>query len=83
MLVCNAGFVKIALPDEAKIEDLNAIINTNLTGVVNTLHVGIPLMKQRSGQAPMSVVIMSSLSALVWCKLNFLACLLYSMLLLV
>ncbi|XP_059077724.1 3-dehydrosphinganine reductase TSC10A isoform X1 [Cryptomeria japonica] len=64
VLVCNAGVGKTGLLDESRIEDLHAIIQTNLTGVVNTLHIGIPLMKQRSPQTPMSIVLMNSLSGL-------------------
>ncbi|XP_057852122.1 3-dehydrosphinganine reductase TSC10A [Cryptomeria japonica] len=64
VLVCNAAAATIALMDEGRIEDLHAMIQTNLTGAVNTLHVGIPLMKKRSPQTPMSIVLMSSLSGL-------------------
>ncbi|XP_057852124.1 3-dehydrosphinganine reductase TSC10A [Cryptomeria japonica] len=64
VLVCNAGDAKTALLDESRIEDLHAIIQTNLTGVVNTVHVGIPLMKQRSPKTPMSIVLMNSQSGM-------------------
>ncbi|KAH9325020.1 hypothetical protein KI387_005198, partial [Taxus chinensis] len=64
VLVCNAAVAKTALLDESRIEDQHAIIQTNLTGVVNTLHVGLPLMKQRSSQSPMSLVIISSMAGL-------------------
>ncbi|XP_057852163.1 3-dehydrosphinganine reductase TSC10A [Cryptomeria japonica] len=64
VLVCNAAVAKVARLDEGRIEDLHAMIQTNLTGVVNTLHVGIPLMKQRSAQTHMSIVLMNSLSGL-------------------
>ncbi|GLJ08856.1 hypothetical protein SUGI_0097190 [Cryptomeria japonica] len=64
VLVCNAGAAKTALLDEGRIEDLHAIIRTNLTGVVNTLHVGIPLLKQRSAQTLMSIVLMNSRSGM-------------------
>lgn len=65
VLVCNAAVAKIVVLDEGRIEDLHAIIQTNLTGVVNTVHVGIPLMKKRSPETPMSIVLINSLSALV------------------
>eukprot|EP01018_Ginkgo_biloba_P041128 Gb_20968 [translate_table: standard] len=64
VLVCNAGVARTAYLDEAPIQDLHAIIGTNLTGVINTLHAALPLMKQRSAQ-PSSVVLVSSLAALV------------------
>eukprot|EP01018_Ginkgo_biloba_P025120 Gb_06707 [translate_table: standard] len=63
VLVCNAGVARNAHLDEAPIQDLHAIIGTNLTGVINTLHAALPLMKQRSAQ-PSSVVLVSSLAAL-------------------
>eukprot|EP01018_Ginkgo_biloba_P025117 Gb_18260 [translate_table: standard] len=66
VLVCNAGVARTAYLDEAPIQDLHAMIGTNLTGVINTLHAALPLMKQRSAQ-PSSVVLVSSLAALV-CK---------------
>ena len=67
VLVCNAGVAKIALLGEGRIEDVHNTIQTNLTGVVNTLHVGIPLMKQRSNpQTPMSIVLINSQSGMVW-----------------
>ncbi|GLJ08857.1 hypothetical protein SUGI_0097200 [Cryptomeria japonica] len=64
VLVCNAAMSKIVVMDESRIEDLHAIIQTNLTGTVNTLHVGIPLMKQRSAQTHMSIVLVNSLATL-------------------
>ncbi|GLJ15445.1 hypothetical protein SUGI_0253570 [Cryptomeria japonica] len=56
------GLTKIALLEEGRIEDLHAIIQINLTRIVNTLHVGTPLMEQRSPQIPMSIVLMNSQS---------------------
>eukprot|EP01018_Ginkgo_biloba_P040676 Gb_16076 [translate_table: standard] len=68
VLVCNAGVAKTAYLDEALISDLQGIIQTNLTGTVNTLHIALPLMKERQQHRghlmPASVVLMSSLSAL-------------------
>ncbi|XP_057852161.2 3-dehydrosphinganine reductase TSC10A [Cryptomeria japonica] len=74
VLVCNAGTAKTALLDEGRIEDLHAIIQTNLTGVVNTLHVGIPLMKERTPQTPMSIVLMNSRSGMYPLYANSMYC---------
>eukprot|EP01018_Ginkgo_biloba_P025114 Gb_18262 [translate_table: standard] len=63
VLVCNAGVSRNAHLDEALIQDLHAMIDTNFTGIINTLHVALPLMKQRSAQSS-SVVLIGSLAGL-------------------
>jgi NADP-dependent 3-hydroxy acid dehydrogenase YdfG len=69
VVVCNAGWGRVGYIDEIPIKDLHATINTNLSGMVNTLHVALRLMKHRTNQGharpPMSVVLVSSLAGLV------------------
>lgn len=68
VVVCNAGWARVGYIDEIPIKDLHATINTNLSGMVNTLHVALRLMKHRTNQGharpPMSVVLVSSLAGL-------------------
>jgi NADP-dependent 3-hydroxy acid dehydrogenase YdfG len=69
VVVCNAGWARVGYIDEIPIKDLHATINTNLSGMVNTLHVALRLMKHRTDQGharpPMSVVLVGSLAGLV------------------
>ena len=69
MVVCNAGWARIGYIDEVPIKDLHETINTNLSGMVNTLHVALRLMKHRTDEdharPPMSVVLVSPLGGLV------------------
>ena len=69
VVVCNAGWARVGYIDEIPIKELHETINTNLSGMVNTLHVALRLMKHRTDQGnarpAMSVVLVSSLAGLV------------------
>ena len=67
VLICNAGFVRSEYLENTSIEDLDLIIQTNLTGTLYTLHAALPLMKNRDGRPkpPGSIVLMCSLGSLV------------------
>ena len=69
VVVCNVGWVRVVYIDEIPIKELHETINTNLSGMVNTLHVALRLMKHRTDRGharpPMSVVLVSSLAGLV------------------
>ena len=69
VVVCNAGWARVGYIDELPIKDLHGTVNTNLSGMVNTLHVALRLMKHRTDRGharpPMSVVLVSSLAGLV------------------
>lgn len=66
VLICNAGFVTSKYLQDTSIEELDLIVQTNLTGTLYTLHAALPLMKNRDGRPrpPGSVVLMCSLGSL-------------------
>ncbi|MCO5550994.1 hypothetical protein L7F22_004489 [Adiantum nelumboides] len=66
VLVCNAGISIVGPFDTMKVSDLETVTRTNLLGCVYTIHAALPLMKARSKHHPCSIVIMSSLSGLVF-----------------
>jgi len=47
--IANAGVGKFAPIDEMSIEDWNAVIDTNLTGVFHTVKASIPALKKSKG----------------------------------
>ena len=49
ILVANAGVGKFAPVDELSLEDWNAMISTNLTGVFHTLKAGVEQLKLNKG----------------------------------
>eukprot|EP00250_Pteridium_aquilinum_P010561 c19475_g1_i1 orf=240-1247(-) len=65
ILVCNAGLGIGGMVGDVKVEDIDIVTKTNLSGCVYPIHASIPLMKQRSLHHPSSIVIMSSLAGLV------------------
>lgn len=66
ILVCNAGVTISGLFDRVKVEELDMVTRTNLLGCVYPVHAALPLMKARSMQHPTAIVLMSSLSGLVF-----------------
>jgi len=50
VLICNAGFVRSQYLEDTSIEDLDLIIQTNLTGTLYTLHAALPFMKTGDGR---------------------------------
>eukprot|EP01018_Ginkgo_biloba_P008768 Gb_31003 [translate_table: standard] len=64
VLICNAGYVRSEYLDKTSVEDIDRTVQTNLTGTLYTLHGALPLMKERAGRPPTSVVLMCSLSSL-------------------
>lgn len=64
VLICNAGFLRSAYLENTIIEEVDLTIQTNLTGTLYTLHAALPLMKERQGRPPASIVLMCSLSSL-------------------
>lgn len=49
VVIANAGLGKFAPIDEMSLEDWNAMIDTNLTGVFHTLKAGVAQLKQNKG----------------------------------
>ncbi|MEM6318916.1 MAG: SDR family oxidoreductase [Bacteroidota bacterium] len=47
--IANAGVGKFATIDEMSVEDWNAVIDTNLTGVFHTVKAAIPALKKSKG----------------------------------
>ncbi|KAI5084005.1 hypothetical protein GOP47_0000174 [Adiantum capillus-veneris] len=66
VLVCNAGTSVNGLFDDMKISDLETVTRINLLGCVYTIYAALPLMKARSKRHPSSIVIVSSLSGLLF-----------------
>lgn len=66
VLICNAGFLRSQYLENTSIEEVDLIIQTNLTGTLYTLHAALPLMKNRDGKPrpPGSIVLMCSLGSL-------------------
>ncbi|MCO5561655.1 hypothetical protein L7F22_015276 [Adiantum nelumboides] len=66
VMVCSAGVAEPDFLDEVKASHLEAIVRTNILGVVFPVQSIIPLMKTRSADHPCSIVIVGSLSACVF-----------------
>ncbi|KAH9326342.1 hypothetical protein KI387_006520, partial [Taxus chinensis] len=65
ILVCNAAVAKLSYLNQIPIEEITASVGTNLTGTLHTVHVALPLMKQRSSHSQGSaVVFMGALASL-------------------
>lgn len=65
VLICNAGLTRSGYMDQVAVEDLELTVRTNILGVVYAVHAVLPLMKKRSPNHPMAIVLMGSLASLV------------------
>ncbi|XP_024534845.1 3-dehydrosphinganine reductase TSC10A [Selaginella moellendorffii] len=60
VLVCNAGYTKAGYFDEVPVEVHAGQVQTNLMGVIHTVHTALPLMKPLASEKKHSIVIVSS-----------------------
>eukprot|EP00250_Pteridium_aquilinum_P015659 c22683_g1_i7 orf=229-1062(+) len=66
ILICNAGTLIPGFLDNATVNELETVIKTNILGCVYPVHAALPLMKARCKEHPSSIVLMSSLSGLLF-----------------
>ncbi|KAH7438933.1 hypothetical protein KP509_04G037600 [Ceratopteris richardii] len=66
VLICNAGIVIHGSFDDVKVKELQRVASTNVLGCAFPIHAALSHMKSRSSQNPSSIVLMSSLSSLMF-----------------
>ncbi len=65
VLICNAGITRSGFFEDVSVEDLNAVVQTNLLGTVYPVHAALPSLKERSRSHPVAIVFIGSLASLV------------------
>jgi NAD(P)-dependent dehydrogenase (short-subunit alcohol dehydrogenase family) len=65
VLICNAGITRSGFFEDVSVEDLNAVVQTNLLGTVYPVHAALPSLKERSRSQPVAIVFIGSLASLV------------------
>jgi 3-dehydrosphinganine reductase len=66
VLICNAGITRSGFFEDVSVEDLNAVVQTNLLGTVYPVHAALPSLKERSRSHPVAIVFIGSLASLAW-----------------
>jgi len=66
ILINNAGITRSGFVEEVSVEDMNAVVQTNLLGSLYPLHAALPDLKMRSRSHPISIVFIGSLASLCW-----------------
>ncbi|CAM6026085.1 unnamed protein product [Sphagnum balticum] len=66
VLICNAGITRSGFFEDVSVEDLNAVVQTNLLGTVYPVHAALPSLKERSRRHPVAIVFIGSLASLAW-----------------
>ena len=70
ILINNAGITRSGFVEEVSVEDMNAVVQTNLLGSLYPLHAALADLKMRSRSHPISIVFIGSLASLV--SINYL-----------
>lgn len=66
ILICNAALTTPGAFDAVDVKDIDSVTRTNVLGSVYPIHAILPLMKSRSLQNPSSIVLIGSLSGLLF-----------------
>ncbi|KAG0587977.1 hypothetical protein KC19_2G206500 [Ceratodon purpureus] len=66
VLINNAGITRSGFMENFSVEDINAVVQTNVLGSIYPVHAVLPQLKLRSRDHPISIVFIGSLASLCW-----------------